>query len=219
MEPSEGVHLLVAGYIRCNSLNNIPIDIINLCLKWYYEPKDYWNRDEMDESVSVDTKQQTATGKYSTIVGSIIISKNTDIKVWKVKCLKLDKLQQSSFLTIGIIPTNQNHLDAQEAFNSELYNFGYGLDLYNGRAICRLSQPQISNDLYPRMYAKQGDVITVEYKTIIVDDNNENCYGQLNIRFNEKKMKKAFDDIPIKDGEKYRFGVSFYVEETVQLLQ
>ena len=57
----------------------------------------------------------------------------------------------------------------------------------------------------------------MKYQTIV--NQNQKCHGQLYFGINDAELKKGFDDIPIEQGQQYRFGISFEVKETVKLLQ
>ena len=205
--------LLVSGYIRVNALNNIPNDIIDLCFKWFRDEIDHWNTSEINStSITINTENNIATGRRSTCVGSIIISKDTDCKIWKLKLIK----KSSSFcffFVIGIVSIEKKHTD----FAIELFSFGYGLDVSNGKFKSYEPKPPIRVALYRNQYPKEGDIITMKYQTI--RDETE-CRGELYYAYSDERLKKACDDIPIDNGEKYRFGLSFYSnEESVQLLQ
>ena len=74
----------------------------------------------------------------------------------------------------------------------------------------------MSKELFPKESVKENDVITMKYQTV---NEGKECYGQLYVAKNGDKLIRAFDNIPINDGEEYRFGISFHLfTDTVQLL-
>ena len=113
---------------------------------------------------------------------------------------------------IGLIPTTTNHLESKYS----VYNIGYGIDLFAGKARYKVDDNDISKRLFPKETVRENDVITVEYQTV---NKGKECHGELYVAKNEEELIQAFDNIPI-NGEEYRFGIRFWgFEDTVQLLQ
>ena len=211
----DGDELLVSGYIRENTIVNIANEIILLIFKWYKIQKDYWNLIEKGEAISIDDNQ-IATGKYSTCVGSIIISKSTPVQTWKLKLLKfigLAGIVKGSYLAVGIISTVEDH----KGFDDELYEHnGYGLDFFSGIGYHN-SKAVAKTRLFPKSSTIEGDIITIKYERISAKDDGE-CHGALYFGYNDEDLRRIFDNIPTNDGQEYRFGLSFQAEESVQLL-
>ena len=125
--------------------------------------------------------------------------------------------RSSSYITIGIVPKTKDHT----ASHRELYNFGFGVDLFHGTAasIMEDCSPYTGKKIFGGRSGREGDIYVVKYQTI--NDKDGGCHGEIlyGKESYDNELTQAFDNIPINDGQQYRFGVSLYVTETVQLLQ
>ena len=168
------------------------------------ESKDLWNVDEIyKDKIMIDAENNVAEGKEGVCVGTVIISKATLSKTWKLKCLEGTGFGYFSF-RVGIISTK--HTVASLGWN--MNDYGYGLDTAYG--YCR------HHKLYPNRNFKKDDIITMRYET--VKDRYGRYHGELYFGSNEEDLKKGYDNIPLNDDEAYRFGVAFFWREKVQLL-
>ena len=213
---NERAELLVYGYVKdqLGADNKLPTDVIQLCLKWYLEERDYWDLTKVHANISIDNdtaqlinRTSCKFGEYFTIVGSLIITKLTNTKEWKLKYLQMYGTRS---IMIGIVPCDHDVISETEP----LFNFGYGFDFYDGET---KEFGNYSKD-YPLPYEwKKSNKIVMQYVSISKDNN---CHGELYIGFNDQELVKIFDYVKMDDNKRYRFAVSFYfADEEVQLLQ
>ena len=212
--------LLIYGYTRINfTVIVCPEDIIQLCLKWYLINKDWWDLDKTSPNIKVtddiaEMKKPFSLFTFSTVVGSIIISKTTAVMEWKLKLISKGGMFSRFCTVIGIVPCNSKFVDNTK----RLLNTGYGMNLWNG------SINDERMDLWDRktieMNPQEMDVITIKYISINSDTESDSIYGELYFGINDMELVKIIDSIPINNDEKYRFAVSLQNErEIVQLLQ
>ena len=181
--------LLVNGFIRhCfeSDRDNIPVDIIELCLKWYFVERDYWDLNRVPETVTIDgdvagITKRAQTYFYYTVVGSIIISKSTSIKEWKLKGLKVRRNLPRFYFVVGIIPT-----DADTTYEA-VYRNGYGLDVYDGEIkVFGENTKRISIN-----HVKQDDVLTIKFINNANKTNVDTCHGELYYGLNDMEFIKS----------------------------
>ena len=147
----------------------------------------------------------------ATCVGSIVISKMTDIMEWKVKCLKKRPTSRSFYGEIGILPADYDVVD--EEFDG-ICDFGYGLFIANGNTAHCSKQIGHHDEL---ANVQENDILTVKYVSVLEEDVEDR--GELYFGVNDKPLIKVFDNVRISNDEKYRFGVSLYcIGETVQIV-
>ena len=209
MENELRFELLVSGYIRSNCAVDIPSDIVFLCVLWYKIQKDYWSQEHIDEeNVTINEERNIVTGSHFAVVtGSVIISKSLHSKIWRLKFVNV--YGRTSFSVIGLYPVGKDQDEIE-----------YKIDLFYGNARCTRDGQDISTKVLPHGSVRIDDVLVIKYETIYNTADDKDCHGQLFIGKNDEEMKKAFDDIPIKNDEKYRFAVLFYISaETLELLE
>ena len=176
--------LLVYGYIHQGFNDNFkfPTDIIDLCLKWYYIKVDKWdlecsNTDKLDIDASSGVIiLRDAISDYKTAIGSIIISKNMQEHIWRMKYIY--STIPICFFSLGLVPANVN---AKESYWS-VYQLGYGLHAYDGnvKQISSLSASEEKFDIVDKIFQNivPGDVIIMKYMTIDGNDNGD-IHGEI----------------------------------------
>ena len=93
--------LLTFGFIR-NINKKFPNDINWICFRFYFGPKDEWNRDTTHKGFDIINKYKLKTIKpngYINAFGTQIISKPST-KIWKIK-----QFGQKKPALIGITPS------------------------------------------------------------------------------------------------------------------
>lgn len=209
--------LLVYGYLRTNfdtDNKNCPQDIIRLCFVWYFIEKDKWNpqfkvtrpivKGEITGNIATFTAKPRILDSFI-VFGTTLISKATDIKEWKLKCLSSGHLDMF-FFRFGITPDNNGDVDKR--------NYSKGYDI----ATSASSNKSINDPLYG---LKENDIITLRYisttKTVTYITPS---HGELYCGVNDAPLKKVYDDIAIQDNQVYVLFVRLFVRgESVQLLQ
>lgn len=238
-------HLLVLyGYFK--SSTEAPVDIIDLCLKWLMDKDvDVWDLklslqperiQEIDNIVTGQLYQSSelyaSVPKITTAVASMIVSINTDIKIWKLKCIATGQSYWSFNFVVGLISFNQIQNEfklftqsRKDNEQKELFRYGYTLDLYSGKFKSAVSQPPISK-IWNDLTIFEGDDISIRYKTItrrIRDDGNIKGYihkkvGVLSFRLNYGKWVRGFSDIPVDNNETYKLALQLRNDETIKLI-
>ena len=217
--------ILVEGYIHEQYNKEIPSEIIGLCLIFYFINRDIWDADRKHEAIEVDKVTNTikTIGShvgYAHIAGTALISKSTDMRIWKFLYIKYGT-EDCPYFMISLVPNEQDLVSD----GRPIYHFAYTYDAWSGSVTSYLKAH--SYDL-KRRWMKPGEILTIKYETVESKENGigkgytgELYYG-VDIGDDESLLIKGFDDIPIDNGEVYVIAVSFHnadIGETLQMLQ
>ena len=163
--------------------------------------------------------------KITTAIGSMSVSINTDIKIWKLKLIKTGHSYWSFNFIVGLISSEQiqneaNFRKLKDTNDAELFKFGYTLDLYSGKFKSAISQPPVSK-IWNDLTIFEEDVINIRYRTITRRNgtNQGTKVGILSFALNNGKWMRGFSDIPINDNQKYKLALQLRNDEMIQLIQ
>ena len=219
--------ILIHGYLRTNAAEmNIPIDVIDLCIIWYFDPFDHWDLDNIDlnkfdydaaSNIIGCTDEAFEIGHgYCSVVGSIVISKLIEQRIWKIKLIEPAENQNEFYFVVGLVSTKFDHIHSDCDFSDS--DFGYGYDAFDGSI-----RPSGTGFLFDDVSVpEKGDILSIKYVTIKDDSDPPVYHGEMRFDINEVTMVPYCKHIAVNDGETYRFAVSFYTStagEKIELLQ
>ena len=176
---------------------------------------------------------------YLTIIGTVTISNITDMKEWKLQCIKLKQDTDSSGLVVGIVPSDsdpfrENGCDPKPLCDIYKYEGVYGVDLNGtghgyygvdhhlvpgygksiGDTFDRNNKRHTNVNIWGQI--KEGDVITILYVRTFGDEH----YGKLYFEVNDGEFEEVIKWIPFDEDETYKFAISIPFEgESWELLQ
>ena len=195
---------LVFGFVRIIKINDkiIPIPIIELLIKFYYETE-YFSKCGKYAVISNDKLTITNTaksGEWSTCYGIQAIESNTElIHVWKIK---INNSHSMGYISIGIDSSDAQFVDHGFLFKSSSENYCFRADGY-----------KISKGVQIHGYCNgffDNDVVEV-----IVNLSK----AEISFTVNDKNQGVAYSNITKRDDIKYRLAVYTYkTNESVTLL-
>lgn len=187
--------MLVHGYIKKSNLinNDFPVDIINLCIRFYHTESDRFDPEKVGEYHALNGNILTHTGtvgsRFNTASTSLL--SNTIINgshEWKFKINKY-----AGSMVIGIWRIKDNESVRSTKFTD--FNGGYGYQCGN-----RLKLPGCANY---GISAKTNDIVTMHLN---MDTST------LRYFVNDQDQGIAFDNI---DKTEYKAAVYLFGDDTV----
>ena len=211
----ERCELLVNGYVHIEYGEEVPAEIITLCLTFYFINCDVWDSKRKHEAIEIGAANSIKTISphegYAHIAGSILISKSTEVKIWKFLYVKYGEDTDRPFFMVSLI--SHRHDIASDTVPA--FCVGYTFDAFYSKAKSNIHGHYTSQRM--TQLIKEGEILTVKYET-----NDETNKGELYFGIEPLPLSKAFDGITIDNGEIYTIVVSFHNGangETMQMLQ
>ena len=213
--------ILVYGYIH-NNAECIPVDLISYMSLWFVEKTDILDINNFDHAQTnfiLDTKNNSlernirTNFRYHTAFGSFIISKHIHERQWRIKILKVS--YPCAKFIIGLV--NTKYIQPTSRIHFAGYNRGYGIDIFDGQPI-NSDKPHntcVLNELF-----KENDELIMRYTTIYDKNNYNKVHGELS--FAKYSINWQFlvthSNIALNNDESYKFSISLFDEESVQII-
>ena len=193
------VQLLIAGFVRLNSVGIVPFAIIQICIA-YFMCLEEWDINHKGKFMEVSGIQnqlcecmdpETDPGSnYNSVLG--IVKVNSGKHHWKFKITKLDKIKAYWRIVIGVIKINKlNTKELNDMLNMCRYRDAYGLVINSdNRCSWRVTPDGDYVDTPYSEYCKDvGDVIDM-YLDL---DNWTLSYGMKGVKYENiyEKIDKA----------------------------
>lgn len=205
---------LAFGYIRLESklqqLNQyeIPKEIKNLCLMYFFEFEQFYEYDAKKLKVSSsseyrqnDIVEQIATGCWYSVYTRFIIDPQQQpngIFIWKVQFTRPQERYKKASPAIGIVSVEHNPLDSYcfMSYNHQFYCWQTAWQ--NARTMKEKGDASVSPSYGGQRGLDTGDIVTIQ-----VDIKNKS----LRFYLNDKDLGIAHGNIKME--YKYKFAMSF----------
>ena len=214
--------LCVFGFIRRININQqIPIELIQICLSFWLSFRDKWNTEISHSSFTINNEtgviipRPTSSYLAMNAFGSLIIEKG-DIKTWKIKITNKYRLSSMNG-EFGIIEydTSNQSIYKRMKFSAFCHQDNtipaYSYALYNG------SLRWTGSDVRYKAYGKKCPKNNILSMTLDLTETESKQHGHLSFELNGKSFGIAFNDIDIN--KKYCMALAMFNDDILQLIE